>query len=593
MKLNALLFTLCLSGAALFDSLQAAPAFRRLIELNQPDGTKIIAMPWGDEWSGGLLNATTGEKLILDQQTKFWRAMTREESATAEEEGLKMRRTHSVAAGQRYLGGVPHLGSLRVPLVAVEFTDQKLNPKFGADMAFMDSTLNSLTYERVSYEYSNVQYKAGSARRYFRTQSYGKFDPYFDILKPIQLDHNVAYYGKDNNGSRDTNYQALLKDVAEKLTERGDLDDVAQYDANGDGVIDIVYIIYAGWNQNEISDQTDYIWAKTTPGYNLRTSKGTYIHSFCITSELRGLRPSDVVPSTYETAGIGVFSHEFGHALGLPDLYCTDASIALQVFGMDSWSLMDQGEYNGRSHIPAPFTLHERMQMGWVDEPRTASTVGRDTLDPISIAGDGLILRNPANPNEFLTFENHQPTDLWEKCWGNSAYFSATTNKGLLITHIDYDRQSWNNNQPNLVLDHQRCNPLPADGELTTYNIIEEANKKYYDNQTDENLALLKEAQNTFTTSLRSDIFPGYRKITTLNASNPRACWYTGDSIDIDITNVEQLADGRIVITFGNPTIDDIHSVETKSETPHSGKVVWRNGQFTVNGYNLYGIKVE
>jgi M6 family metalloprotease-like protein len=40
--------------------------------------------------------------------------------------------------------------------------------------------------------------------------------------------------------------------------------------------------------------------------------------------------------------GIGTFSHEFGHVLGLPDYYATDGS---EHFTLDKWHIMDAGAY--------------------------------------------------------------------------------------------------------------------------------------------------------------------------------------------------------------------------------------------------------
>lgn len=67
--------------------------------------------------------------------------------------------------------------------------------------------------------------------------------------------------------------------------------------------------------------------------------------------------------------GIGVFVHEFGHALGLPDFYCTDYSYENNAgFGM--YDVMDQGAYYGLyARMPVGYTAYEKSFMGWLQIP--------------------------------------------------------------------------------------------------------------------------------------------------------------------------------------------------------------------------------
>ena len=60
---------------------------------------------------------------------------------------------------------------------------------------------------------------------------------------------------------------------------------------------------------------------------------------------------------------IGVFCHEFGHVLGLPDLYDTDYSSR----GVGYWSMMAGGSWNGGGLYPSHFDAWSKYQLGWVN----------------------------------------------------------------------------------------------------------------------------------------------------------------------------------------------------------------------------------
>lgn len=554
-----------------FTTAQAAPALRRIVTLKQPDGATLQAIPMGDEYMSFWKDAQTGRLLTQDAGTHYWREMTEAEIKETDTRWTEARRSATKRSASAYtIGGVTPIGEVRLPLVLVEFTDVKLTDNFGT-VEYTDSLLNDLDFDRVAYTYKENDYHTGSIRKYWNIQSLGQFDPQFDVLGKISLSKAMSQYGKESGSNHDINISGLLTEVVDTLKAKGWMDNAAQYDNNHDGVVDCIYIIYARFGQNE-TGEGDQIWAKNTTGHIYTMPDGTKTNLFLLSPELFGASSGIVVPN------IGVFTHEFGHSIGLPDFYSTNASTASQCYGMDSWSLMDQGEYSGRGQIPGCLTTHERMFLGWL-EPTAIVNDTRDTLNLFASTGDARIFRNPENPDEYITIENHQPENPWEITWGNSAYFSPHRHEGLLITYVSYDANLWGRNAPNNDPDYQRCGPVSADGE-----------KQLFTNFS------TKEERNAWLNNLSSDIYPGLSNVKKLNSENPLFHWHNGDTIAFNINNIEQLSDRRIVLTIGAPSTSSLHGV---TDTRTQGKAVKRlkNGQIYIEKdgayYDLLGRKVS
>ncbi|WP_409073059.1 immune inhibitor A domain-containing protein [Micromonospora chalcea] len=151
-----------------------------------------------------------------------------------------------------------------------------------------------------------------------------------------------------------------------------DIEDQSDRDGDGnyhepDGVIDHLVLVHA--NQGKSRGGGDVgiysVWAHsstvaggyTIPGTNLKVSN--YI-----------VQPED--------AGVGVFAHEFGHDLGLPDLYDTSGNADSDV---DFWDLMASGSHSGEifQALPTHMGLWDKWVLGWA-EPKTFGPGDRSKL---------------------------------------------------------------------------------------------------------------------------------------------------------------------------------------------------------------------
>jgi M6 family metalloprotease-like protein len=197
---------------------------------------------------------------------------------------------------------VPATGEVRVPVLLVQYSDVKLsseNPK----TAF-EGHINGEDYkDEGGY---------GSVREYFVDQSEGKFMPQFDIIGPITLSNPMEYYGGNDAQGNDKNAREMVQEACQNADV-----DFSQYDNNGDGYVDIVYIIYAGYGEaSNVAQLENTIWPHQWQLETALSLDGVKISKYACNNELDGYQGN-------ELDGIGTFCHEFSHCLGLPDFYPT------------------------------------------------------------------------------------------------------------------------------------------------------------------------------------------------------------------------------------------------------------------------------
>ena len=208
----------------------------------------------------------------------------------------------------------PHTGSPRAIVLLVQFANRpfKVQPR----KAF-NQYLNSMTPRH--QDFGNAEnLNTGSVKKYFSDMSGGKFTPQFDLYGPITMSKGAAYYG--NGSSSMENYREL---VAEACTMIDDSLDFSKYDADNDGNVDLVYVIYAGYGES-VSGIDSTLWPKAfVCGTDIRKD-GKYVRLAGISNELN-YRPSSKINSKSGLAinGVGLFCHEFSHCMGLPDFYPT------------------------------------------------------------------------------------------------------------------------------------------------------------------------------------------------------------------------------------------------------------------------------
>lgn len=347
-------------------------------------------------------------------------------------------------------GAVPSIGSYSIPVVMVQFSDVK----------FQSTT----TVEKMMRYYNEEGYQedgsAGSVRDYFKAQSGGQFVPTFDVVGIVTLSKEHTYYGKDNSEDEiDVHLDELPGDVIDAAINQLGVN-FSQYvvpagDSYHKAGVPLMAMFYAGRGQaTEYSNADNYLWPCEWDDVEDPVAQGTY-HNIHFNSFFVG---NELYTGGTQLMGMGTFCHEFGHALGLPDFYCTDYSYEEDdAFGM--WSIMDTGGYEGDTYAPMGYNAYEKSYMGWLEMKEIGDATEVILQSPLGTAeNSAYIIRNSST--ETFIFENRQPGTFYPEEYGS----------GLLVIRIAYSYNQWNNNTLNNTQTKKRACVLTANGEKLDYS---------------------------------------------------------------------------------------------------------------------------
>jgi M6 family metalloprotease-like protein len=275
----------------------------------------------------------------------------------------------------------------------------------------------------------------------------------------VELSKSYKYYGEDAGDGSSHNIHAGEM-IAEACQLAGDSIDWSQYDWDGDGEVEQVFVLYAGEGQHNSTD-TYTIWphkhslSQSDYGTPLQIGSHTIDQYAC---------SSEMFTKTM-VSGSGVICHEFSHCFGFPEHY--DAAMgSAGNFDMSKWDIMGYGNYNGNGFTPAGYTSYERMVLGWLEPIELKDgDIQIDGMRPLSEDGDAYIIYNSGNKDEYYLLENRQQTG-WD---------ASLPGRGLLILHVDFDKAIWEANGVNVVQtggpfrnDHQRMTIFHADNDDET-----------------------------------------------------------------------------------------------------------------------------
>lgn len=529
----------------------AVPAKPGLLTVRQADGTEIKVRLIGDEHAHYYLSED-GYLLINDNDTYYYgnadangrivrsdMVARPEELRTAEarrflkgvdmDKVMKAVERHDASKPSRmprrknvglFDTGFPSMGEQKGLVVLVEYKDVKFTLSDPYD--YFSRMLNETGFN----DYDGT----GCAAEYFRECSMNQFRPQFDVYGPVTLSQNMSYYGGNDSWGNDKNPQKMAIEACQKLDSTVDF---SEYDRDGDGYIDNVFIFYAGRGEasgGSANTVWPHAWNVTSAEYTSYIFDGVQLDRYACSNEWTGSRPD----------GVGTFIHEFSHVMGLPDLYATSYTNA---FTPGAWSVLDYGPYNNSGCTPPLYSIYERYSLGWI-EPTVLNGPNRITLQAIKNNTGCIIPTN--NENEFFLLENRQ-----QKGW--DAYIPG---HGMLVWHVDYNQSVWNQNVVNNTATHQYVDIEEADGTQSEY-------------------------------TREGDAFPGTSGVTSFtDDTKPSMKTWAGKRLNLPITDI---AENNGIITF-NVAGGIVLPAETVAEeatevTPISFTAHWQTAENATNYY--------
>lgn len=390
-------------------SAMAVPATPYPVKYRQPDGTVIELRIHGDEFFS--YTTCKGQVVAKDARGFYVPAL----KPVPDMARIKARRAESRAAmrgSRRGLSPSPNGETRHFLVILVDFPDLRFT------LSDPRSTFsNMLNQQGFSYDGAT-----GSAGEYYRDNSNGRFNPVFDVAAPVTVSKGYAEYGgKVNEDIEDKDVPGMVREACRLLDATVDF---SEYDYDGDGFIDNIFVFYAGYSQAEGAGD-DFIWPHASGAYDPDlVLDGKYLSSYACGEEYRGT-------SGRHLTGIGTFCHEFGHVLGLPDYYDTDNEKNGSTPGLYNFSLMSTGCYNNNGHTPPYLGAMERLQLGWI--PFSLSTsAGPVTLSPVQ---EDAYLATPSSvEGEYFLYEVRNG-EGWDKSLILS--YGETPARGLVIYHVD------------------------------------------------------------------------------------------------------------------------------------------------------------
>ncbi len=529
----------------------AVPAAPVIYELTQPDGTIIYARQWGDEWSHGW-ETTEGYSIVFDEITGNWtyavtgivgsllpssRVVDKHTppqnvpkrlrpSGKARAKILKMRASQLKVTPYKKV--VPPTGTANIPVILINFSN--------TTTTYTSANFNTLLFGTGNY----------SMKDYYQEVSYGVFSVSAGpggVVGWYTASNTHDYYGQNDILGNDMWPGDLVYEAVAAADAAGF--NFAPYDQDGDCYVDVVDIIHQGTGEDAGGPATD-IWS-----HRWSLSGGQYWgyshYSAYITNDNCTANPSvkvkvndyviqpEILFGNIET--IGVFTHEYGHALDLPDLYDTDNSSE----SIGNWSLMAGGLWNYVTRSgdrPAHMDAWSKYKLGWMTPTLVSGTLTNEPITQAATAADvyQLLSGGPTSGGEYFLVENRQKT----------GFDAGLPGAGLLIWHID-EAKTNNDNEcypggPSCATNHYHVALVQADN--------------------------LWEMEKNINRGNAGDSYPGSTNKTSFTgSSSPNSNLYNGTPSNVSITNISIPSTTMTATLSGGSSVPALTLYQSKSGT--------------------------
>jgi M6 family metalloprotease-like protein len=297
---------------------------------------------------------------------------------------------------ERFFSPMEVSGTFSLIVILVKFTDQ--------DNYFTESEVANTAIVQLN--------------NYYEETSYNMVHITGDTTNWIDLGHDRDYYVDGTSFPSDPKFQLVLDSI-------NAADSVVNFSAYSG-----VTIIHAGEGQELSHDWRDY-WSSEWWGFSINTDDGATITRASVS-------PEQSTPN--EPAYVGVIAHEFGHDLGLPDLYDITYS-GYEYVG--SWGLMGKGSWNGPlgvGDLPSHQMGWSKAFLGWVNGSQlvTAPAAFSVTIDPLELPTTGVhLVKVPVDADHYFLIEVRKKIG-----YDTGLPSQGPGGEGVLVTYIDETKAS-------------------------------------------------------------------------------------------------------------------------------------------------------
>jgi M6 family metalloprotease-like protein len=351
-------------------------------------------------------------------------------------------------AAQRAKRGAAKVSGTGTCLVILwEFTDHPADQGAHPSSAYHDMM------------FSTAAYPTGSMNDFYRENSYGTYGIGGDVVGWTTSLHTYDSYANGDGSQDASTAREMIIDAVAQLDPSVDF---SQYDNDGpdgvphsgddDGYVDALFFVHAGPGQEQTGDPAD-IWSHASAFYSgLSTGDGVSVRRYSV-------EPEELLDGSLMT--VGVFCHEYGHVLGLPDLYDTDYSSS----GIGEWGLMSGGSWNNRSGDPAGsspshLTAWCKQELGWLTPVTvTASSYGV-TIPPAETSPTAYrIFRDGVTGgDEYFLCENRRTLGFDAGLVRRQILLGLPLPEGLIVYHVD-ESNSGNSSDHHRLVDVVEASP--------------------------------------------------------------------------------------------------------------------------------------
>jgi len=570
---------ICFVGFILQCESYAVPAAPITQTWSQSDGVNFKARQWGDENLHGW-ETEDGYSITYDENLNRWTYAVHSEdgglissSRIVGKDSPPDVSRHIRPKGEQLLKGLskePASGDLQQALHVDSSKPQRVVPSTGTgNIPVILINFKDRTTTYTTSNFNNLFFGTGnySMKDYYQEVSYGAFSVSAGpsgVAGWYTASNTHDYYGSNDTYGYDRWPGTLVREAVTAADAAGF--NFASYDQDGDCYVDTVAIIHQG-NGEEASGVSTDIWSSkwdlNSAYYYGYSNGGEYTtNDACSSGGYIKVNDFIVMPETLlgGLTTIGAITHEYGHALGLPDLYDTDYSSE----GIGNWSLMAGGSWNYvtiAGDRPAHLDAWCKYYLGWVTPTQVSATLTAEPITSAATTADVYQLRNgsPSTGGEYFLVENRQKT----------GFDAGLPGAGLLVWHID-ESVSTNDNEcypggPSCTTNHYHVALVQAD-----------------------NLYELEKSINGGDTG---DPYPGSTNNTSFtDSSSPNSKLYNGTSSKVSITNIST-SGSTMTATLSTQGTVSVTAI-TQTLTPPSNTTVSqgsRLGPFSISITNNLG----